>query len=79
MPNKIPILDEKDLNALIEEAIKGNGVLATPTELSQMIINLPGVSINSKPRKDGRFQGYIVDKNGRTYAYGKTLEEVAIL
>lgn len=78
MPNKIPILDEKDLNALIEEAIKGNGVLATPTELSQMIINLPGVSINSKPRKDGRFQGYIVDKNGRTYAYGKTLEEVAI-
>ena len=77
-PAKIPILDEKDLNALIEQAIKGNGVLATPKELSQMIINLPGVSINSKPRKDGRYQGYIVDKNGRTYAYGRTLEEVAI-
>ncbi len=75
---KIPILDEKDLNALIEEALKGNGVLVTPKELSQMIINLHGVSINSKPRKDGRFQGYIVDKNGRTYAYGKTLEEVSI-
>ncbi len=75
---KIPILDEKDLNTLIEEALKGNGVLVTPKEISQMIINLPGVSINSKPRKDGRFQGYIVDKNGRTYAYGRTLEEVAI-
>ena len=76
MPSKIPILDEKDLNALIEQALKGNGVLATPTELSQMIINLPGVSICSQPRKDGRFQGYIVDRNGRTYAYGRTIDEV---
>ncbi len=78
MTNKIPILDEKDLNALIEQALKGDGVLVTPKEISQMIINLPGVSINSKPRKDGRYQGYILDKNGRTYAYGRTLEEVAI-
>lgn len=78
MPSKIPILNEKDLNALIEEAIKGDGVLATPMELHQMIINLPGVSINSKPRSDGRFQGYVSDQNGRTYAYGKTLDEVAV-
>lgn len=77
MSSKIPILDEKDLNALIEQALKGGGVLATPKELSQMIINLPGVSISSKPRKDGRYQGYIVDRNGRTYAYGRTVEEVA--
>lgn len=77
IPAKIPILDEKDLNALIEQALKGDGVLVTPKELSQMIINLPGVSINSKPRKDGRYQGYIIDRNGRTYAYGKTVDEVA--
>lgn len=76
-PAKIPILDEKDLNALIEQALKGNGVLVTPKELSQMIINLPGVSIGTQPRKDGRYQGYIVDRNGRTYAYGRTVEEVA--
>lgn len=77
MPSKIPILDEKDLNALIEQALKGNGVLVTPKELSQMIINLPGVSINSKPRKDGRYQGYIIDRNGKTYVYGHTIDEVA--
>lgn len=59
------------------EALKDDGVLATPTEVSQMNINLPGVSINSKPRKDGRYQGYIVDKNGKTYVYGRTMEEVA--
>ena len=76
MPSKIPILDEKDLNALIKQALENNGVLATPKELTEMIINLPGVSINSKPRKDGRFQGYIVDRNGRTYAYGQTIDEV---
>lgn len=77
MPSKIPILDEKDLNALIEQALNGNGVLVTPKELSQMITHIPGVSINSKPRKDGRFQGYVVDANGRTYAYGFTRDEVA--
>lgn len=77
MPEKIPILDEKDLNALIEQALNGNGILVTPKELSQMIIHLPGVSIGTKPRKDGRYQGYIYDRNGRTYAYGKTPDEVA--
>lgn len=59
------------------EALKDDGVLATPTEVSQMNINLPGVSINSKPRKDGRYQGYVVDKNGKTYVYGRTMEEVS--
>lgn len=42
-----------------------------------MIINLPGVSICSKPRKDGRYQGYVIDKNERTYVYGRSTEEVA--
>ena len=74
---KIPVLDEKDLDALIAEALKGNGVLATPKEISQMLINLQGVSINSKPRKDGRFQGYIVDGTQKKYVYGKTREETA--
>ncbi len=76
--SKIPIFNEKDLNALIEQALKGNGVLVAPQEISQMIINLHGVSISSKPRKDGRYQGYIIDENGRTYAYGRTREEVAV-
>lgn len=78
LPSKIPILDEKDLPELTKQALKNNGVLATPQEISQMIINLPGVSIGTVPRSDGRYQGYIVDQNGRTYAYGKSVEEVAV-
>lgn len=76
MSNKIPILDEKDLNALIQQALNGDGVLVTPKEINQMIKNIPGVSICSKPRKDGRYQGYIVDGNGKTYVYGKSIDEV---
>lgn len=75
--SKIPLIDEDDLNALIEEALKGGGILATSKEVSQMLINMQGVSICSKPRKDGRFQGYIED-NGKHYVYGRTKEEVAI-
>ena len=75
---KIPIIDEKDLNALIEQALNGNGVLATPQEVSQMITNIQGVSINSKPRKDGRYQGYIVEDDQKKYVYGTTKEEVAM-
>lgn len=75
---KIPIIDEKDLNLLIEQALKNEGVLTAPTEISQMIINVKGVSINATPRKDGRFQGYLIDENNKKYVYGKTREEVAI-
>ncbi len=75
---KIPIFNEKVLNLLIEQAINNDGVLVTHKEINQMIKNIPGVSINSKPRSDGRYQGYVVDGNGRTYAYGKNIEEVAI-
>ncbi|MDE7329511.1 MAG: site-specific integrase [Clostridia bacterium] len=51
--------------------------LATPTE-EQMLIKLQveGVSINRKPRADGRFQGYVTDDDGKHYFYGKTYEAV---
>ena len=52
--------------------------LQLPKEICEMMMNIPGISICHKPRSDGRWQGYIVDKNGRTYAYGATVEEVAI-
>ena len=42
----------------------------------EMLIKIPGVSINKKPRKDGRFQGYIVTNKGKIYVYGKTYKEV---
>ena len=75
---KIPIINENDLNALVEESLKNEGVLTTPTEYSQMLINVKGVSINNTPRKDGRYQGYIIDNGIKRYIYGKTKEEVAI-
>ena len=49
---------------------------ATLKKENEMLINVPGISIMKKPRKDGRYQGYITDKNGRTYVYGKTREMV---
>ena len=76
--SKIPIIDENDLNSLIEEALKSNGTLVTPTEVSQMLINIPGICICSNPRPDGRWQGYILNNNKRTFVYGKTKEEVAV-
>ena len=73
---KIPIIHDKDLNSLIEQALKNDGVLATPKELNQMLIDLPGISINSKKRKDGRYQGYIIENGIKYYIYGRSLEEV---
>lgn len=50
--------------------------MTTPTE-GQMLINMQGVSINTKPRRDGRYQGYVTEANGKRYFYGKNREEVA--
>ena len=41
-----------------------------------MKIQLDGVSINSKPRADGRYQGYVIVDGKRKYFYGKTYEAV---
>lgn len=78
MANKIPIIDIENIDGLIAEAIKNDGVLTAPKEISQMLVQIQGVSISSKPRKDGRFQGYILDNGDKKYVYGKTREEVAI-
>ena len=42
-----------------------------------MLLNVPGVSINKKPRSDGRFQGYITINGSKHYVYGKTPKDVA--
>lgn len=41
-----------------------------------MNINIPGISVNSTPRKDGRYQAYIVDNGTKKYIYGRTKNEV---
>lgn len=73
----IKIIDNTD--ELLHEALKNGDTLATPQE-SQMLVYMTGVSINSKPRKDGRYQGYILnaEDSGKKYFYGRTREEVAV-
>jgi len=43
----------------------------------KMLINLPGVSLSPKPRKDGRYQGYVTIDEERFYAYGGSVRDVA--
>ena len=49
-----------------------SGASAAPDKEMQMLIDLPGVSINATPRKDGLFQGYAVRDGIKKYLYGKT-------
>lgn len=54
-----------------------NGNALTTEKESQMLIEAKGVSITSKPRRDGRFQGYIIQDDGqRKYFYGRNYEDV---
>ncbi|MBR1676808.1 MAG: tyrosine-type recombinase/integrase [Clostridia bacterium] len=47
------------------------------SEEDKMIINFKGISISSKARADGRFQGYVIENDGkRRYFYGDSVKEV---
>ena len=41
-----------------------------------MLVNMPGISVSSKMRPDGRYQGYITKGGKKYYYYGKSLKEV---
>lgn len=41
-----------------------------------MKLKIKGLSINKKPRKDGRYQGYYCDGKDKQYVYGLTRSEV---
>ena len=66
----------EDTDELIREALLNGGALTTPRE-GQMLINMTGVSISAKPRRDGRYQGYILRDGRKKYLYGKSRQEVA--
>ena len=53
-----------------------SGASAAFDKEAQMLIDLPGVSVNAAPRKDGLFQGYAVRDGIKKYLYGKTRAEV---
>lgn len=44
----------------------------------KMLVDVPGVSMTSKPRADGRYQAVITRDGKRKYLYGRTPEEVKI-
>ena len=52
-----------------------DGSFSTKKE-EDMNINVPGISINSRPRSDGRYQGYIIDGGIKKYVYGRSTDEV---
>lgn len=52
-----------------------SGSFSSTTE-EKMLIEMTGVSINSKPRKDGRIQGYALRDGEKKYFYGKSPAEV---
>ena len=68
--------EKTETNQKSIEQKKLNGNLLNPKE-EQMVIELPGVSVNSIPRKDGRFQGYLTDGDGKKkYIYGRSYKDV---
>lgn len=75
-PSIPPLRKEEDLKPNISKKEKGVSTL-TEKEIEEMLLNIPGISITSKPRKDGRYQGYALVKGDRIYVYGRTRAEVA--
>ena len=50
--------------------------LTAEKEDSQVIIDMPGIYITKKPRKDGRFQGYVTIDGAKKYVYGRNRDDV---
>lgn len=79
--SKVILIDVLDKQSLIRETIQAMstcepGAIPQPSEVS-MLIEMNGVSIGAEPRKDGRFQGYILLESGRQYFYGESKQAVA--
>ena len=71
----IKIIDFNNKDEITHEVLNNDGSFSTPTE-EKMLINMTGISINAKPRADGRFHGYAMRDGEKKYFYGKTTAEV---
>lgn len=54
----------------------GNGLATSEKEDNQMLIDVHGVHVSQKIRKDGRFQGYCTIAGQKIFCYGKSVKEV---
>ena len=73
-PFPLRIIDINDTQALLKEAVNTSGEATSSEE--KMLIEMDGVSVTAKPRKDGRYQGYVLQNGKKKYLYGKSPEEV---
>ena len=74
-----PFAPMRDVNVASQRNIsnKNKGFSLSEEEIEKMLIEFEGMSITKKPRKDGRFQGYIYVKGEKKYVYGYSRAEVA--
>lgn len=77
-PTKLEIINDYDIPRLLDvlNNVK-NGDIQKENEV-RMLLDLKGVSIDTKPRKDGRWQGRASIDGVRVSFYGKSKEEVII-
>lgn len=73
-PFPLRIIDINDTQQLLKAAINTSGEATSSEE--KMLIEMDGVSVTAKPRKDGRYQGYVLQNGKKKYLYGKSPEEV---
>ena len=85
LKNKLTVpLDESDRSigrksqSLKKEDDGLNSKAFSLREEEDMNITVPGISVNSKPRADGRYQGYMIDNGVKKYVYGRSREEVVL-
>ena len=71
---------EKERFKLLFHVVKNDNDMPTKTIKSEVdeMLKIKGVSISSKPRFDGRYQGYILEFGRRKYFYGSSKDEIAI-
>ena len=69
-PFPLRIIDINDTQQLLKAAINTSGEATSSEE--KMLIEMDGVSVTAKPRKDGRYQGYVLQNGKKKYLYGKS-------
>lgn len=73
----VKIIDIKEKDELLKEALKYSNALTFEEEVS-MLINLKGVCLGTKPRADGRYFGYLTENGKKHFVYGRSRAEVAL-
>lgn len=76
-PDDVAPLRNVNVDSQSNISSKNKGFSLSEKEIEKMLIDFDGVSITQKPRKDGRYQGYIYVKGEKKYVYGYSRSEVA--